>query len=66
MKMLGHKDIESTIVRIQRLDFSKRRIPFSVAANTVEESRKLIEYGFAFIRDMNNAKPSVREIENHA
>lgn len=45
MNLLGHRDIESTLVYIELISFESDEY-HSAVARTVEEARKLLEQGF--------------------
>ena len=48
MKTLGHKNIQTTLVYTQLVDFEGDEY-HSATASTVEEARKLIETGFVYV-----------------
>jgi hypothetical protein len=48
MNLLGHRNIESTLVYTQLMSFESDEY-HSAVARTVEEARKLLEEGFEYI-----------------
>ena len=48
MKLLGHKNINNTLIYTQLIDFESDEYHSAVACN-VEEARKLIEAGFEYV-----------------
>lgn len=48
MNLLGHRNIESTLVYTQLVSFESDNY-HSAVANTVEEARKLLEQGFEYV-----------------
>jgi len=48
MNLLGHRNIESTLVYTQLISFESDEY-HSAVANTVEEARKLLEQGFEYV-----------------
>jgi integrase len=48
MNLLGHRNIESTLVYTQLVSFESDDY-YSAVANTVEEARKLLEQGFEYV-----------------
>ena len=55
MKLLGHKNINNTLVYTQLVDFSEKEYVTKVAW-TLEEACKLIEAGFEYVCEMEGAK----------
>jgi hypothetical protein len=55
MRMLGHKNIKNTLVHTQLLDLNDEDY-ISKAAWTLEEVCKLVEAGFQYVCDCENAK----------
>jgi site-specific recombinase XerC len=55
MKMLGHRNIQNTLVYTQLVDFQSAEY-YSAVAQRVDQARKLIESGFTFIFDVDGAK----------
>lgn len=55
MKMLGHRNIQNTLIYTQLVNFESDE-NHSATATTVEEARKLIEAGFTFVCDMEGVK----------
>ena len=55
MKMLGHRNIQNTLVYTQLVNFESGEY-HSAIAKTVDEARKLVESGFAFVCDMDGIK----------
>jgi len=48
MKLLGHRDIKTTLIYTQLVGFREDEY-HSVAAKTAEEAGKLIEIGFEYV-----------------
>jgi hypothetical protein len=48
MKLLGHKNIESTLVYTQLMSFESDEY-HSAVAKTLDEARKLLEEGFDYV-----------------
>jgi hypothetical protein len=48
MNLLGHRNIENTLVYTQLVSFESDDY-HSAVANTVEEARKLLEQGFEYV-----------------
>ena len=55
MKMLGHRNIQNTLVYTQLADFESDEY-HSAVAKTVEEARKLVESGFTFVCDTDDIR----------
>jgi hypothetical protein len=55
MQLLGHKNIQNTLIYTQLVNFGSDQY-HSAIAKTVEEARKLIESGFSFVCDMEGVK----------
>jgi len=55
MKLLGHRNIQNTLVYTQLVNFEGDEY-HSAVANTVDEARKLVESGFTFVCDMQGTK----------
>jgi integrase len=55
MKMLGHRNIQNTLLYTQLINFESDEY-HSAVANTMDEARKLVESGFTFVCDMEGAK----------
>ena len=55
MKLLGHRNIQNTLVYTQLVNFEGDE-NHSAVANTVDEARKLVESGFTFVCDMEGTK----------
>ncbi len=55
MRMLGHKNIKNTLRYTQLVDFSEQDY-ISKVAWTIEEACKLIDGGFQFVCDFDNAR----------
>ena len=53
MKMLGHKDIKTTLIYTQLIQFERDDF-HSAVAETVDEVRKMIEAGFEYVCTHNN------------
>ena len=48
MKLLGHKNIQNTLIYTQLVNFERDEYHSAVAKN-VEEARKLVEAGFEYV-----------------
>jgi hypothetical protein len=48
MNLLGHRNIENTLIYTQLVSFESDDY-HSAVANTVEEARKLLEQGFEYV-----------------
>jgi hypothetical protein len=48
MNLLGHRNIESTLVYTQLISFESDEY-YSAVAKSVEETRKLLETGFEYV-----------------
>jgi integrase len=55
MRMLGHKNIQNTLVYTQLVNLESDQF-HSATAKTIDEARKLVEAGFAFVCDMESVK----------
>jgi integrase len=55
MELLGHRDIKTTLIYTQLIQFESDEY-HSAVAKTVEEARSLIEAGFEYICDMDGIK----------
>jgi integrase len=55
MRMLGHRNIQNTLVYTQLVNLESDQY-HSATAKTIEEARKLVEAGFAFVCDMEGVK----------
>ena len=55
MRLLGHKNIQNTLVYTHLVDFKEEEY-VSRAAWTLEEAQKLIEAGFEYVCDFGEAK----------
>jgi integrase len=55
MKLLGHKDIKTTLIYTQLVQFENDEF-HSAAATTVEEARALIETGFEYVCTYSDVK----------
>lgn len=55
MRLLGHKNIQNTLIYTQLANFESEEFHSAVAKN-VEEARNLIEIGFEFVCDIDNVK----------
>jgi len=49
MKLLGHRNIQNTLIYTQLVNFESDEY-HSAVAKTVDEARKLVESGFSFMR----------------
>jgi integrase len=55
MQLLGHKDIKSTLIYTQLVNFQSDEFHVKVA-KTVQEATELLEAGFDYVTDMNGLK----------
>ena len=55
MKMLGHRNIQNTLLYIQLVSFEKDHY-HSATAKNVEEVQKLVESGFEYVCEVNDVK----------
>lgn len=55
MKMLGHRNIQNTLVYTQLVNFEGDEY-YSAVAQTVDEARKLVESEFTFVCDLQGMK----------
>ena len=55
MKMLGHRNIQNTLLYTQLLNFESDEY-YSATAQNVQEAKKLIEAGFEYVCDFNEVK----------
>jgi len=55
MKILGHKNIKNTLVYTHLVDFNDEEY-ISRAAWTLDEASKLIESGFEYVCEIENAR----------
>jgi len=55
MKLLGHKNIKNTLVYTQLIEFKDDEYVCKVAKN-VEEAKPLVEAGFEYVCDFDDAK----------
>jgi hypothetical protein len=55
MKMLGHKNIQNTLLCTQLVNFENGEY-YSANAKTVEEAQKLIEAGFEYVCNFEKIK----------
>lgn len=55
MKMLGHRNIQNTLIYTQLVNFQSDEY-YSAVAKTVDEARKLVESGFTFVCDIEGIK----------
>jgi len=55
MRMLGHKNIQNTLLYTQLIDFETEEY-HSATAKTVEEAQKLVEAGFEYVCSFEDAK----------
>jgi len=55
MKLLGHKNIKNTLVYTQLIEFKDYEYVSKVAKN-VEEAKPLVEAGFEYVCDFDDAK----------
>ncbi len=55
MELLGHRDIKTTLIYTQLVNFESDEY-HSAVAKTIEEARKLIEAGFEYVCDVDGVK----------
>jgi hypothetical protein len=55
MQMLGHKNIQNTLLYTQLISFQSDEF-YSANAKTVQDAQKLIEAGFEFVCEFNDVK----------
>ena len=55
-QLLGHKNINSTMIYTQRVQFEPEDNFSCRVANTIDEAKNLIEAGFDYVCDINKAK----------
>jgi hypothetical protein len=55
MKMLGHRNIQNTLLYTQLISFESDEY-HSATATTVQEAQKLVEAGFEYVCDFNDTK----------
>jgi len=55
MQMLGHKNIQNTLLYTQLISFQSDEF-YSATAKTVQDAQKLIEAGFEFVCEFNDVK----------
>jgi hypothetical protein len=55
MKMLGHKNIQNTLLYTQLVNFESDEF-HSATAQTVQEAQKLVEAGFEYVCDFADVK----------
>jgi hypothetical protein len=53
MKLLGHKNIDNTLIYTQLVEFEEDDKYCTALADNVEKARKLLEVGFEFICTYN-------------
>jgi hypothetical protein len=54
-QQLGHRKVETTLVYTQLMKFDSDEYTSTVATN-IDESRKLIEYGFDYVTEIDGIK----------
>lgn len=54
-ELLGHRNIQSTLIYTQLVNFDSEEFTCKVARN-VEEAKGLIEAGFEYVCDFNDVK----------
>jgi hypothetical protein len=54
--VFGHKNIKNTQIYMHLADFRSEEEYHSAVARTIDEARELIESGFHFVCDMDDAK----------
>ena len=55
MELLGHRDIKTTLIYTQLVNFESDEY-HSAVAKTIEEARKLIEASFEYVCDVDGVK----------
>jgi hypothetical protein len=55
MKMLGHRNIQNTLLYTQLISFESDQY-HSATAKTVQDAQKLIEAGFEYVCEFNEVK----------
>jgi hypothetical protein len=55
MKMLGHRNIQNTLLYTQLINFESDEF-HSATATTVQDAQKLVEAGFEYVCDFNEVK----------
>lgn len=55
MKMLGHRNIQNTLLYTQLISFESDQF-HSATAKTVQDAQKLIESGFEYVCEFNEVK----------
>lgn len=55
MKMLGHGNIQNTLLYTQLINFESGEY-HSATASTVQDAQKLVEAGFKYVCDFNEVK----------
>ena len=55
MKMLGHRNIQNTLLYTQLISFESDDF-HSATATTVKDAQKLVEAGFEYVCDFNETK----------
>jgi len=55
MKLLGHKNIQNTLLYTQLISFENDEY-HSATASTVQEARELIEAGFEYVCEFDGVK----------
>jgi len=55
MKMLGHRNIQNTLLYTQLISFENDDY-HSATANTVQDAQKLVEAGFEYICEFSDVK----------
>ena len=55
MKLLGHRNIQNTLLYTQLINFEGDEF-HSATAKNVEEAQKLVEVGFEYVCEFNDTK----------
>jgi hypothetical protein len=55
MKMLGHRNIQNTLLYTQLINFENDEFHYATAT-TVQDAQKLIEAGFEYVCEFNGVK----------
>jgi len=56
MKLLGHKNVQNNLIYTQVVNFESDEY-HSAIAGTIEKARNLIEAGFEYVCEIDDAKP---------
>ena len=56
MKLLGHRNIKNTLLYTQLIKSENDEDYVSKVARTIDEARKLVEVGFEYVCEIEDAK----------